>query len=452
MELKDIEKRIGRTLLLDLTQPGAPAAVLAKVESHNLSGSVKDRPALNMLCKGIGEGYLLPGRRIIEATSGNTGIGLAVIGRLLGFPVTLVIPPQASRERQDILRAAGAEIIYSDPLAGSNGTLERVLALYKAEPERWFWPNQYYNPANFEAHYKTAEEIFEETEGQVTHFLAATGTAGTVLGTARRLKSLKPAVTVISVQPAEDLHGIEGTKHMATESVPEIELGGRRLKGIFATGKNVLDGTLFISTAEAYNGVNLLAEKGVFAGISSGANYIAALKVAEQNPRSVVVTVLPDGADRYLSEKIWDTSYYGPSLTYSLAQEMGSYFEKVYPEEGCGFLLGVSTDSANKPKIKKFIPAINRNKDHSNDRYEIAPTDYRRAEDEGKKHGLKVMGIAHSHPDHPPQPSDTDRAGAWEDLSYFIFSIYGGGMISFYSWRLINGDFREELIDISRES
>ncbi len=452
MQLKDIAQRIGKTPLLNLTQPGGLAVLMAKVESHNLSGSVKDRPAFNMLYKGIEKGYLLPGRRIIEATSGNTGIGLAVIGRLLGIPVTLVIPPQASRERQDILRAAGVEIIFADPLAGSNGALEKVLSLYNTEPEQWFWPNQYYNPANFEAHYKTALEIFEQTEGQVTHFLAATGTAGTVLGTARRLKSLKPSVTVLSVEPAEDFHGIEGTKHMATEAVPEIELYGRRLKGLFAAGKHVLDGTLFISTDEAYRGVNLLAEKGVFTGISSGANYIAALKVAEQNPGSVIVTVLPDGADRYLSEKIWDTSYYGPSLPYSLAREMGSYFEKLYPEEGCGFLLGVSTDSPNKPKIKKFIPAINQNKDRCNDRYEIAPIDYKRVEDEGKKHGLKIMGIAHSHPDHPPRPSGTDRDAAWEDLSYFIFSIYGGGMISFYSWRLINGDFREELIDISPDS
>jgi S-sulfo-L-cysteine synthase (O-acetyl-L-serine-dependent) len=452
MQLKDIEQRIGRTPLLDLTQPGGLAPILAKVESHNLSGSVKDRPAFNMLYKGIENGHLQPGRRIIEATSGNTGIGLAVIGSLLGFPVTLVIPPQASRERQDILRSAGAEIIFSDPLAGSNGALEKVLSLYKGEPERWFWPNQYYNSANFEAHYETAKEIFEQTEGRVTHFLAATGTAGTVLGTARRLKSLKPTVNVLSIEPAEDFHGIEGTKHMATEAVPEIELDGHRLKGLFAAGKHVLDGTLFISTDEAYEGVNLLAGKGVFAGISSGANYIAALKIAEQNPGSVIVTVLPDGADRYLSEKIWNTSYYGPSMPYSLAREMGSYFEKVYPEEGCGFLLGVSTDSQNKPKIKKFIPVVNQNKDRSNDRYEIAPIDYKRVEGEGKKSGLKIMGIAHSHPDHPPRPSVTDRVDAWEDLSYFIFSIYGGGMISFYSWRLINGDFREELIDISRDS
>ena len=451
MHLKDIEQRIGRTPLIDLTQAGGRAGVLAKVESHNLSGSIKDRPAFNMLSKGIEKGLLLPGYRIIEATSGNAGIGLAVIGRLLGFPVTLVIPPQASRERQDILRSAGVEIIFSAPLAGSNGALEKVLSLYKADPGRWFWPNQYYNPANFEAHYKTAQEIFEQTEGRVTHFLAATGTAGTVLGTARLLKSLKPAVTVLSVEPAEDFHGIEGTKHMATEAVPEIELYGRRLKGLFAAGKHILDGTLFISTDEAYEGVNLLAGKGVFAGISSGANYIAALKIAEQKPDSVIVTVLPDGADRYLSEKIWDTSYYGPSLSYSLAREIGSYFEKVYPEEGCGFLLGITTDCPHKPKITKFIPVINQNKDRVHDRYEIAPLDYKRSEDEAKKNGLKILGIAHSHPDHPPRPSDTDRAAAWEDLSYFIFSIYGGGMISFYSWRLINGDFREELIDISRD-
>lgn len=438
--------------MIDLTPPGCGAEIWAKVESHNLSGSVKDRVALGMIQKGLESGALAPGRRIIEATSGNTGIGLAVIGRLAGFPVTIVAPPQTSAERLDILRSAGAEIIFSDPLAGSNGALEKVLSIFKADPEAWFWPNQYYNQANCDAHFKTADEIYAQTGGRVTHFVAATGTGGTAIGTARGLRRLKPSVAAYSVEPAEDFHGIEGTKHMATEAVPEIELNGLKMKGIFEAGKTALDGTLFISTDDAYKGVDLLAARGVFAGISSGANYMAALRMAEQYPGGVIVTVLPDGADRYLYEKVWSRQFYGPALPRGLFREMGAYFEKCYPEEGCGLLLGVRTDSIDKPLIKRFAPVANRNANSRNDRYDIDPNDYRRVEAEARNAGLKILGIAHSHPDHPPRPSQTDLEAAWEDFSYFIFSIYGGGMVAGYSWRLADGVFREELIDIAAEA
>ncbi|MBI5143224.1 MAG: pyridoxal-phosphate dependent enzyme [Nitrospirae bacterium] len=451
MTLSEIALRVGNTPLIDLTPPGSRAEIWAKVESHNLSGSVKDRAALGMIQKGLADGSLAPGRRIIEATSGNTGIGLAVIGRLAGYPVTIVAPPQASVERLDILRSAGAEVIFSDQLAGSNGALEKALSIYKADPEAWFWPNQYYNQANCDAHSKTADEIFAQTGGRVTHFVAATGTGGTAIGATRGLKRLKPSVAAYSVEPAEDFHGIEGTKHMATEAVPEIKLDGRKMKGIFETGKAALDGTLFISTDDAYKGVDLLAERGVFAGISSGANYIAALRMVDRSPGGVIVTVLPDGADRYLYEKIWSRRFYGPALTRALFREMGAYFEKCYPEEGCGLLLGVQTGRPDKPVIKKFAQVTNRNADSRNDRYDIDPNDYRRVEAEARNAGLKILGIAHSHPDHPPRPSQTDLDAAWEDFSYFIFSISGGGMVSGYSWRLENGAFREELIDIVGE-
>ncbi len=446
MDINSIASFIGNTPLLDVTPQDCPSKVFAKAEYYNLTGSVKDRAAFSMLRDGLERGVLNPSRRIIEATSGNTGIGLAVIGKLLGFETTLVLPPQISLRRRNILEAAGTELIFSDPGKGSNGALEKTAELYHRQPEAWFWPNQYYSPANYMAHFETADEIFRQTKGKVTHFVTATGTGGTAVGVAMRLKQLKSEAVIVSVEPAEELHGIEGTKHMATESVPRLSLLGETLIGIFESNRRVLDETVFVTTDDAYKGLNILADSGIYVGVSSGANYTAACRLACRQPGSLVVTTFPDSSDRYLSEPLWDMKYYDIALPYNLVLEMSRYFEGVYPHEGCGLLLG-RKDGA-RVNIESFSPAENRNRDRAHDRYEIDPQDYRKIEKEAGLRGLKIMGIVHSHPDHPAFPSSTDLEIAWEDLSYLIFSVIGGGVVVFKSWRLrdVGREFKEELI------
>jgi S-sulfo-L-cysteine synthase (O-acetyl-L-serine-dependent) len=450
MDIKTIASSIGNTPLLDVTPQGCPSKILAKAEYYNLTGSVKDRAAFLMLRDGLERGLLKSPRKIIEATSGNTGIGLAIIGKLLGFRTTLVLPPQVSFGRREILESAGAELIFSDPGKGPNGALEMVAGIYQSEPEKWFWPNQYYNPVNYMAHFSTADEIFDQTGGQVSHVVIATGTGGTAIGTAKRLRDLKPAAKVISVEPAEELHGIEGTKHMRTEAVPRISIMGESLTGLFEANRAILDSTVFVRTDDAYRGVNLLAALGIFAGVSSGANYMAACRVAFDNPGSRVVTVFPDSSDRYLSEPLWEEKYYGVTLPYKLLFEMGRHFSGTYPDEGCGLLLGRIKEG--RAKVESFAPVENRNHNRARDRYEINPQDYRRIEREGGSTGMKIIGIVHSHPDHRAFPSVTDLEVAWEDLSYLIFSVIGGGVVVFKSWKLRNEvvrEFREELIRLT---
>ncbi len=447
MDIDWIAERIGNTPLLDLTPEGAESAILAKAEYFNLTGSVKDRAALSMIREGILSGLLSGSRRIIEATSGNTGIGLAVIGRLLGLQTTLVMPSQVNRDRKDILDSAGCESVFSDPAAGSNGALMKALAIFEENPDSWFWPNQYYNPANYRAHAATAEEVFRQTEGRVTHFAAATGTAGTAVGVSKRLKQLKPDVRIASVEPGEELHGIEGTKHMATEAVPQITVQGERLTGIFQSQRHAIDSTIFVSTDEAYEGLNQLAGRGIFAGISSGANYAAACRIGAEHPGSVVVTVLPDSSDRYLSEAPWNPEHYGIRMPYGVSREMRRHFEQAYPYEGCGLLFG-SSDSRLRT-ISSFEPCENMNRGRAADRYEINPQEMMQLEKKNRASGLKLLGIAHSHPDHPPRPSRFDLDAAWEDFSYLIFSVIAGAVVSMKSWVLESAAdraFREELI------
>jgi cysteine synthase B len=448
MDIKTVSSFIGNTPLLDVTPPDCPSKVYAKAEYCNLTGSIKDRAAFFMLRDGLESGILKVPKRIIEATSGNTGIGLAVVGKLLGFRTTLVLPPQVSFRRREILESAGAELIFSDAGKGPNGALEMVVGLYEKEPEQWFWPNQYYNPVNYMAHFATADEVFDQTNGKVDYFVAATGTGGTAVGTAKRLKELKPDVKVISVEPAEELHGIEGTKHMETEAVPRISLMGETLTGIFEANRDILDDTVFVSTDDAYRGLNLLADPGIFAGVSSGANYIAACLVALDKPGSIVVTTFPDSSDRYLSEPLWTPKYYGVVLPHHLVREMGGHFAKTYPHEGCGILLGLKEGAG--VRIMSFAPVENKNRSRAHDRYEIDPRDYRKIEREAGAKGMKIIGIVHSHPDHPAFPSVTDLEIAWEDLSYLIFSVIAGSVVVFKSWRLkddsASREFREELI------
>ncbi|HXR98647.1 MAG TPA: cysteine synthase family protein [Terriglobales bacterium] len=287
--------RIGNTPLLRVELESGP--IYAKAEWHNPGGSVKDRAAWRMVAEGESSGRLTHSHTILEATSGNTGIALAMLGAARGYKVQLALPANVSPERKRILAAFGPELTYTDPGDGTDGAILRARQLHAAAPERYFYTDQYSNPANWQAHYHgTAEEIWRQTDGRVTHFIAALGTSGTFVGTARRLKELRPGIRCISLQPDSPLHGIEGTKHMASALVPAIY------------DPTVADEDRFISTEAAYEMVKLQARQhGLLIGVSGGAALAAAAQLrGELGPDALVVTVLPDNADKYLSEKFWE--------------------------------------------------------------------------------------------------------------------------------------------------
>ena len=294
---------IGNTPLLRLERLGQElpgVELLAKAEWFNPGGSVKDRAAANIVRTGRSSGQFKPGQRLLDSTSGNTGIAYAMIGAAEGFGVTLCLPKNASEERKRILRAYGVEIIYTDPAEGSDGALRKAHELYAATPEKYFYANQYGNDANWRAHYRgTGNEIWEQTDERITHFVAMLGTSGTFVGTSRRLKELNPKIRCISLQPDSAFHGIEGAKHMATAIVPAIY------------DPKLADEDLGISTEDAHAMVRRLArDEGLLVGISGGAAVIGALQVAREavktGQKAVIVMVLPDGADKYLSERFWD--------------------------------------------------------------------------------------------------------------------------------------------------
>lgn len=290
--------RIGNTPLLPLHRLAAAeglepqVAVFAKAEWFNASGSVKARPALAMIEAGEKSGELTPQKTIIEATSGNTGIALAMIGAARGYRVKLVMPANASRERQRILQAYGAELVLTDPLEGIDAAIRTVQQLAAGRPDIYFRPDQYNNPVNWQAHYQTTGvEIWQQTGGSVSHFVAGIGTSGTLIGTGRRLKAYNPAIEVIAVEPADELSIIEGLKHMATSIVP----------GIY--DPNFANRNMAVEPDAAHETARRLAlEEGLFVGYSAGAAAWAALQVARTaRPGSVIVTVFPDGGEKYLS-------------------------------------------------------------------------------------------------------------------------------------------------------
>jgi len=294
---------VGRTPLVAIRKIGrdrlAPGvAVSAKAEWANPGGSVKDRPALAMVRAGERSGRLRPGKTILDATSGNTGIALAWIGAALGYPVRLCVPRNASPERLAILRAHGADLVLTDARHGTDGAQRECRRLVAEDPDRYFYADQYGNEANWRAHYETtAEEIVADTAGRVTHFVAGLGTSGTFVGTARRLKELVPGVRCVSFQPDSPIHGLEGLKHMATAMVPAIY------------DPSVADEDRECATDRAYEMVLRLArEEGIFAGVSSGAALAVALDVASGLESGLVVTVFPDGGSKYLSERFWSES------------------------------------------------------------------------------------------------------------------------------------------------
>ena len=290
---------IGRTPLVRLRRferetPGVE--LYAKAEWQNPGGSVKDRAAARMILEGEASGALVPGRTILDATSGNTGIAYATVGAARGYTVKLCLPDNASHERKLILRALGAELVLTNPLEGTDGAIREARRLHASEPERYFYPDQYNNDANWRAHYDTTgPEIIEQTSGRLTHFVAGLGTSGTFVGTGRRLREFNPAIRLISFQPDSPMHGLEGLKHMDSAIVP----------GIY--DPKLADEDLRIDTETAYGMVRRLArEEGLLGGISSGAALVASLQVARRLTRGVVVTVFPDGAEKYLTERFWN--------------------------------------------------------------------------------------------------------------------------------------------------
>jgi cysteine synthase B len=274
--------------------------LLAKAEWANPGGSVKDRAAASMVADVRDRGMLPPGKTLLDATSGNTGIAFAMLGAALGFPVQLTMPANVSLERKRILRAYGARVEWTDPDLGSDGAIRRARELAGDDPDRFCYVDQYSNDANWQAHYRTTgPEIWRQTAGQVTHFVAGLGTSGTFMGTTRRLKELNPALQAISFQPDSPFHGLEGLKHMATSIVPTIY------------SPHLADRALEIETEAAYAMAKQLArEEGLLVGISAAAAVVASLKIAAEESaagrEAVIVTVLPDSAEKYLSERFWE--------------------------------------------------------------------------------------------------------------------------------------------------
>jgi len=298
----DLLSMIGKTPLIRLEQIASDLEgieIYGKAEFFNPGGSVKDRAALNMILDGERTGKLTRDRVLLDATSGNTGIAYAMIGAYRGYKVKLCLPKNASMERKHVLQAYGAEMVLTDPAEGSDGAIRACREIYKSDPDRYFYPDQYNNPANWKAHYNgTALEILAQTDSRITHFVACMGTSGTFMGNSRRLREEMPHVKCISAQPSSGFHGLEGLKHMATAIVP----------GIY--DPDMADDNIWIETEDAYAMCRRIArEEALLVGISSGANLVAARavgkKLSQAGEKGVIVTILCDGAYKYLSESFW---------------------------------------------------------------------------------------------------------------------------------------------------
>jgi cysteine synthase B len=295
-------ERIGNTPLLRLARIGRDlptVEILGKAEWLNPGGSVKDRAAANIVAQARAAGKLTSGKILLDSTSGNTGIAYAMIAAAQGFPVTLCMPENVSVERKRILRAYGADIIYTDPADGSDGAIRKARELAAERPDLYFYADQYSNDANWQAHYHgTGNEIWQQAEGRITHFVAMLGTSGTFVGTARRLMELNPRVRCISLQPDSAFHGIEGTKHMASAIVPKIY------------DPSLADEDLGISTEDAYAMARRLArEEGLLVGVSSAGAIVGCMQIARRlrkDEHAVIVAILPDSGDKYLSERFWE--------------------------------------------------------------------------------------------------------------------------------------------------
>ena len=449
---KDLTSHVGNTPLLPLRRLSRNLSprvgVFAKAEWFNPGGSVKDRPALNIVQTALARGDLGNDRRLLDSTSGNMGISYATFGAALGIPATLAIPESAGSERLSILRALGAEIVLTDPLEGSDGAILMARRMAEEKPDLYWYANQYNNPANWQAHYhSTGPEILAQTGGQATHFVAGLGTSGTLMGTGRYLREQLPGVKIIAMQPDAPFHGLEGLKHMPSAIKP----------GIFEA--DFADRTIEIKTEDARTMVLQLArEEGLFVGVSSGAAALAALQVASELDQGVVVTVFPDAGYKYLSDKtLWNFSLPPErarvrermlSISSDILARIHRNGEEAYPEEGAGFLLGAD---GSERQVSEILVLPNAREDTArHNRYLIAPEDYLKAESTADRLGLTLIGVFHSHPDHLDRPSEYDREWAQPFFSYVITSVQSGKAVGSRSWRLVEdrSQFVEEEIQI----
>ena len=443
---------IGRTPLVRLRrfEPRPGVEIYAKLESQNPGGSVKDRAALAMIVEGERTGALHPGRVLLDATSGNTGISYAMIGAARGYRVLLCVPANVTAERKRLLHAYGADFVLTDPMEGSDGAIREARRRYEADPHRYFYPDQYSNPANWRAHYETtAVEIIEQTGGRVTHFVAGLGTGGTFIGTGRRLREWRASVRLVSVQPESALHGLEGLKHMASSIVPAIY------------DPSVADQDERVSTEEAYALVRRLARhEGLLVGPSSGAALAACMRVTDDIDRAVIVTVFPDRGDRYVSEGFWnggtdvDSTSTGSHEPPDLAEDrlavpdgvltaIRDHAARAYPDECCGALIGQESG-----RVVEALALSNTTSDERRRRFLIGPEAYRTAEARASETGRALIGFYHSHPNHPAVPSAFDLEHAWPNLRYLIVSVRAGHPEAARTWRL-RGDrsgFDEETL------
>lgn len=468
-------ERIGGTPLLPLPSPRSTVRILGKAEWMNPGGSVKDRTAWGIVRGALERGDLElgepepgesergdaergspnratlgAGRRLLDASSGNTAIAYAMLGAALGIDVTICLPANASRERRLTLAAHGVEVLLTDEMEGTDGASERARELAVASPSRYWYADQYSNPDNWRAHYEgTAEEIWEQTGETVTHLVAGLGTTGTLVGTGRRLRELNPGLRVVAVQPAKAMHGLEGLKHLPTNRRPAI------------WDPTVADEHRSVRTEAAQEAaIDLARGAGLFVGPSAGAALVAARRVASGLEEGTIVTILPDGGERYLSEAWWsvdersaasvpvkgtvsadvaadvssetegrsDRASPAPGLTLVVPSrvlaEIREGLEAAYPAEGCGVLVGRADEGERR--VERAVPTPNRGSGR-NDRYEIDPEtlrDLMEIEDAG---GPRVLGFYHSHPDAEPVPSATDRERSWPWYVYLIVRVDGSG-------------------------
>ncbi|HVT47453.1 MAG TPA: pyridoxal-phosphate dependent enzyme [Vicinamibacterales bacterium] len=450
VETPSLPELVGHTPLVRLPrfEPKPGVAIYAKLEMQNPGGSVKDRAALAMMLAGERSGAFGHGRILLDATSGNTGIAYAMIGAARGHRVRLCVPSNVTPERKRLLQVYGADLVLTDPMEGSDGAIRQARAIYQRDPQRYFYPDQYSNDANWQAHFhSTGVEILEQTAGRITHFVAGLGTSGTFVGTGRRLRQDLPDVKLVSVQPDSPLHGLEGLKHMESAIVPAIY------------DPKLADIDLRISTDIAHTLVRRLArEEGLFVGPSSGAALAAAIDLASDLKSGIIVAIFPDGGDRYLSDPLWDH----PGTSEAPARAEGEnepvrlhlpeaalasirrHGARVYPNECCGALLGTAPGHVTEAfSLDNTFAEEQRRR-----RFLVGPEEYRRAEARATETGLQLIGFYHSHPDHPAEPSQFDLDHAWPNLSYIIFSVRQGQPKELRSWRLKadRSAFEEEFV------
>ncbi len=436
---------IGGTPLVRLGrfEPRPEVELYAKLESSNPGGSVKDRAALAIILDAERSGQLGRGKILLDATSGNTGIAYAMIGAARGHRVRLCVPGNVTPERKRILHAYGADLVFTDPMEGSDGAILEARRIYAAAPDRYFYANQYGNDANWRAHYDTtAVEIAEQTGGRLTHFVAGLGTSGTFVGTGRRLREIDRSIQLLSVEPDSPLHNLEGLKHMASAIVPTIY------------DRSLANRQITVATDTAHELTRRLArEAGLFVGPSSGAALAACLDAASEVRAGVFVTVFPDGGDRYLSDRFWDdTAESGPSSANTVRISSAARAtiladgERSYPDECCGALFGPAPTQIVEALSLRNVTTGERRR-----RFLIGTEEYRAAEKHADDTGRALLGFYHSHPDHPAEPSAFDLEHAWPNMSYVIVSVAGGQAGVVRSWRLRadRSGFDEEPLDRS---